>query len=141
MTKRAWKQRIKQACQEAHTYQPYFDYVIDELAGVLERRDAAEEQYAENMQPTIEFTNKNGSTNIVKNPLLVLIEDMNRSALSYWRDLGLTPAGLRKINEKTFKESPKTSNSLIDRLKELQEARSKNGRAEGDSLSASEIEG
>ena len=81
----------------------------------------------------IEYTNKNDSTNKIKNPLLVLIDDMTRTALSYWRDLGLTPAGLRKINERTFKESEdKTSNSLIDRLREMQESRGKqDGRAAG----------
>jgi hypothetical protein len=133
MKKRAWKTRIKKACIAAETYKPYFDFAIDELAGILERRDAAAAEYAEDPKPLIEYTNKNDSTNLVKNPLLVLIDDMTRSALAYWRDLGLTPAGLRKINERTFKEGEtKTSNSLIDRLKALQEARgAENGRAEG----------
>ena len=133
MKKRAWKMKIKKACIAAETYKPYFDYVIDELAGILERRDIAATEYAEDPRPLIEYTNKNDTTNKVKNPLLVLIDDMTRTALSYWRDLGLTPAGLRKINERTFKESEdKTSNSLIDRLREMQEARgAQNGRAAG----------
>lgn len=133
MKKRAWKTRIKKACREAKTYQPYFDYVIGELAGILERRDIAQAEYDEDPRPLIEYTNKNGETNKVKNPLLALIIDMERTALSYWRDLGLTPAGLRKINERTFKEGENsTSNSLIDRLREMQEARgTQNGGTEG----------
>lgn len=124
MKKKAWKSRIKKACVEAQTYKPYFDFVIDELAGILERRDSAAEEYAEDPRPVVSFTNKGGNENMVKNPLLVLIDDMNKSALAYWRDLGLTPAGLRKINERTFKEKEKDSaNSLIDRLREMQKAK------------------
>lgn len=127
MKKRAWKTRIKKACIEAETYKPYFDFVIDELAGILARRDAAQEAYDEDPQPVVAYTNKNGSENMVKNPVLVLIDDMTRSALAYWRDLGLTPAGLRKINERTFREKDKDSaNSLIDRLREFQAARGSN---------------
>jgi len=134
MKKRAWKTRIKKACISAETYKPYFDFAIDELAGILERRDAAAAEYAEDPRPMIRYTNKNGSVNLIKNPLLVLVDEMTKDALSYWRDLGLTPAGLRKINERTFKEGQeKTSNSLIDRLAALQEARgAEHGRAEGD---------
>ena len=129
MKKKAWKSRIKKACIEAKVYKPYFDFVIDELAGILERRDDAAAAYAEDPRPVVEYTNKNDSTNMAKNPLLVLIDDMNRSAKSYWNDLGLTPAGLRKINERTFKEKENDSvNSLIDRLREVQEAR---GNADG----------
>ena len=47
----------------------------------------------------VEHTNKNGSTNRVKNPLLALYNELNRDALSYWKELGLTPAGLRKIKD------------------------------------------
>lgn len=127
MKKRAWKTRIKKACIEAETYKPYFDFVIDELAGILARRDAAQEAYDLDPVPVVTYTNKNGSENMVKNPVLVLIDDMTRSALAYWRDLGLTPAGLRKINERTFREKDKDSaNSLIDRLREFQAARGSN---------------
>ena len=124
MNKRTWKTKIKKACRAVDTYKPEFDYVIDTLAGILERRDDVAAAYEENPRPVIEYTNKNDSTNQVKNPLLVLIEDMDKAALAYWRDLGLTPAGLRKINERTFKDrEDKPDNSLIGRLMELRKAR------------------
>ena len=124
MKKRAWKTKIKKACIAVDTYKPEFDYVIDTLAGILERRDDVAAAYEEDPRPLIEYTNKNDSTNQVKNPLLVLIEDMDKAALSYWRDLGLTPAGLRKINERTFKDTEnKQDNSLISRLMELRRVR------------------
>ena len=128
MKKTSWKRRIKDACIEAGTYKPFFEMVIDELAGILERRDEAEAKYAENPEPVIEYTNKAEATNLVKNPLLMLIDDMNKSALQYWRDLGLTPAGLRKINDQALKEREEKKNSLLDKLAEMRKAKEENGR-------------
>ena len=43
---------------------------------------------------------------------LVLIMELNRDTLSYWRDLGLTPAGLKKINESALKAENKSDLSF-----------------------------
>lgn len=105
MEQRKWKNKIKKACREAGTYQPYFDHVIDTLASILEKRDDAESQYIQSgAEPLVEYTNKGGATNMIKNPALVLWDDLNKSALAYWRDLGLTPAGLKKLNDDALKE-------------------------------------
>ena len=116
--KKSWKSKIKRACKDAGTYKPYFDHVIDSLAGILERRDEALDLYKDGEEPlTIEVTNKSGFTNKVKNPLVSIWEDLDKTALSYWRDLGLTPAGLKKINEESFmKAREKQGNSLLDLL-------------------------
>ena len=131
MKKRAWKTRIKKACIEAGTYKPYFDFVIDTLAGVLEKRDEAQQQYDEgDHQLVIETTNKGGFTNQVKNPLITLWDDLNKSALSYWRDLGLTPAGLKKLNEESFaNKKEKAANTLLGLLAEKRKI--ENERNEG----------
>ena len=64
----------------------------------------------------IEVTNSKGTAK-VKNPLIAIWEDLNKLALNYWRDLGLTPAGLKKINEESFaKTKGSGGNSLIDLL-------------------------
>lgn len=34
---------------------------------------------------------------MTKNPLLVLWDDLNKSALAYWRELGMTPSSYRKL--------------------------------------------
>lgn len=123
MKKETWKKKIREACMAAGTYKEYFELVIDELSGILERRDTAAEEYDKDPRPVIEYTNKAEATNTVKNPLLMLIDDMNKTAMAYWRDLGLTPAGLRKINEKTFREEEeKAGNGLLDRLLEMRKA-------------------
>ena len=37
----------------------------------------------------------------MKNPALVIINECNQQALAYWRDLGLTPAGFKKLGNDT----------------------------------------
>ena len=64
----------------------------------------------------MEYTNKGGSTNLVRNPLLTIINELDRDSLQYWRDLGLTPAGFKKVNEKstTIKKQTSLSEILAD---------------------------
>ena len=101
MTKANWKKKIKKACEAAGTYQPHFDSVIDSLAGIMELRDNAQDKFDKlNGQTVIKHTTKTGAVNIVKNPALAIILDCNAQALAYWRDLGLTPAGLKRLGEK-----------------------------------------
>lgn len=104
MTSDEWKRKIKRHCKAAGTYRPFFDNVIETLAGILERRDEALRQYEQTGGHVIVVhTNKGGATNLEQNPALRAINDMNRDALAYWRDLGLTPAGLKRINEEAVK--------------------------------------
>jgi len=99
MTKDEWIKKIRRACSEAKTYRPFFDDAIEQLASILEVRDAAAEQYSdEGEYPIINYTNKAGKTNKVKNPALTVIDKENELALAYWRDLGLMPAGYKKLN-------------------------------------------
>jgi hypothetical protein len=118
MERKKWTRLIKKACTDAGTYKPYFDSVIDTLAGIMEARDRAQEQYEEEgAEPVITHVNRNGAENVVKNPALVVVMDCNAQALSYWRDLGLTPSGLRKLNEEGLKQ-PKMS-ALAEALSKL----------------------
>lgn len=99
MTAAEWKKRITRDVKAAGTYQKYFGSVIDTLARILERRDDAEELFlASGSNILVKHTNKGGATNIEQNPALRLINDLNRDALAYWRDLGLTPAGYKRLN-------------------------------------------
>lgn len=104
MKKASWRKKIRQAAEAAGTYQPCFDSLIDTLAGILEKRDNAEETFIRTGgNVLVQHTNKGGNTNIVQNPALRLVNDLNRDALAYWRDLGLTPAGLKRIDETAVK--------------------------------------
>lgn len=118
MKKAGWIKKIRKACEDAGTYRAYFEDTICILAEILEKRDEAQKFYKDKgSRPIIEHTNKFGATNFVKNPALVLWDDLNKSALAYWRDLGLTPAGLKKIDEKAMKQ--KKPNGLMEALKDL----------------------
>lgn len=98
MKKTAWKKRIRDDCIQAGTYAEWCESIIDTLAAILEKRDAAEEQYKQlKSLPIIVHTNKAGAANPTKNPALVLWNDLNTTALAYWRDLGLTPSAFRKL--------------------------------------------
>lgn len=105
-----WKKRIIKACEEAGTYRECFISVIDTLANLMEERDNAKQLFEESGgQTVIEYTNKAGATNQVKNPALVVLMDCDNLALSYWRDLGLTPAGLKKLKADAMKEETRQS--------------------------------
>lgn len=80
------------------------------LAQILEQRDRAIEDYeSTGAQVLVEHTNKSGATNVEQNPTLRLINDLNRDALAYWRDLGLTPAGLKRLTDTVVAEKKKSA--------------------------------
>lgn len=123
MEKKKWKSKIKRACTEAGTYQKTFDQVIDALAIILERRDQIILKCDVGDEPFVIQSNNGSGT--MKNPMYVLLNDTEKMALAYWRELGLTPAGLRKINENMIKgkDQKGPENSLMERLNEFKRNR------------------
>lgn len=118
MKRAAWKKKISECCREAGTYREYFLPVIETLAGILEQRDAAQQAFdAGGGELIVEHTNKGGATNLEQNPLVRLINDLNRDALAYWKECGLTAAGLKRIDENSMKQ--KKISPLAEALKEL----------------------
>lgn len=116
MNREQWKEVILNACEEAGTYRPFFDSVIETLSGIMETRDSAQEQFdALGGKTIVKHTNKGGNSNIVKNPALVVIMDCNSQALAYWRDLGLTPAGYKRLDAELVKDA---SEGAFERLLE-----------------------
>lgn len=116
MTKTEWKEKIIQACKDAKTYKDYFDGVIDTLAQIMESRDRVHEKWVEGgCFPTINtYTDRSGKKNVHKSPLLALEIDLNSQELKYWSELGLTAAGLKRLNVKD-----EDNGSLEDLLKKL----------------------
>lgn len=120
MTKKGWKAKIKKACVDAGTYRPFFDSVIDTLAGIMEKRNEAEDAFEKSGgKVVVVHTNKAGEKNLEQNPMLRLINDLNRDALAYWRDLGLTPAGYKKLNADVVQD--KTEGSFEKMLSKILE--------------------
>lgn len=124
MTKNKWKQKITECCRAAGTYEECFNDIIETLAQILEERDKVKKQYKDTGgHPVISYTNKAGAKNPAKNPMLLLWNDLNNTALSYWRDLGLTPAGLKKLDGDALKKKKANSFSefLMGRIGDEQE--------------------
>ena len=117
MKKDKYCEEIKQMCIEAGTYAPYFDRIILELAEILEIKDDAERQYiASGGNPVVKHTNKAKQENIVKNPALAVIIELKATALAYWRDLGLTPKGLKSLGEQIKKDEDTSLESFLSNL-------------------------
>ena len=109
MVAKTWKTKIKQQLRALGTDEQAFDSVISALSDVLEQRDAVYSQYIEEgSKPVREYTNKAGATNLTKNPLLILWDDLNKTALAYWRELGLTPSSYKKMTGEGPKKEKET---------------------------------
>lgn len=120
MTFDEWREKIEDCCKEAGTYRPCFGPVMDTLADILGRRDAVRKEFEENgAVMVVEHTNRGGATNYEQNPAIRMINDLNRDALAYWRDLGLTPAGLKKINDAALQERSAEVSPLQAALEKL----------------------
>ena len=119
MDRDEWRRLIKRQTKAVGTYRKTFDSVIDTLAGILAERDAVYKQYEdEGSEALVEKISDRGARNYVINPLMTLWKDLNASALAYWRDLGLTPAGLKRINEAAMQKKEKGS-ALEEALKSI----------------------
>ena len=117
MTAARWKSKIKKNAIKAGTYQDCFDPVIATLAEILEQRDKAKEQFeASGGGCVIKYTNKGGATNPAKNPFLLVWDDLNTTALSYWKELGLTPAAFRKMSGNTAPNAEEKKGGLSNWL-------------------------
>lgn len=105
MKKEEWKEKIINDCKSIGTYRKEYDSVIETLSSLLEARDTAYNEFIEDYQGKIiyEYPNKAIGTN----PALNAVDLLNKSALSYWRDLGLTPAGNKKITNTSIKPRKK----------------------------------
>ena len=105
MDSKQWKKKIKKATETVRTYQESFDEVINTLADLLAERDRVYDKYIEEgAEPLVLVTSDRGQENMRDNPLLTTWRSINRDVLQYWRDLGLTPAGLKKIMDDSMKQ-------------------------------------
>ena len=118
MTAKKWESEVRAQVKAVGTYREAYEPVIMTLATVLEQRDRAYADYIEDgARSTIEKTRDRGAKNVGINPKLRAWQDLNAQALAYWRDLGLTPAGLKRIDEKATKAPRKSA--LAEALESL----------------------
>lgn len=119
MTKSKWVEVINGQLAALGVHEDAYNPAIETLAAILEQRDKTFKEFKDaGGKSVIEYTNKGGSTNMTKNPLLVLWDDLNKSALAYWRELGLTPSSYKKITGDAPKQEK--PHGLAAALKELE---------------------
>lgn len=115
MNKEEWKTVIEGQIKFDHDYIPSFQTTIQILSEMLEERDRVYSLYIESgAQPVVNFTSDRGAINLKQNPLLRTWQEINTLCLSYLRDLGLTAAGLRKLQGQIPKEKLETMSILDD---------------------------
>ena len=119
MEARLWKNKVNRCLKQVNIDSKQYASVIQTLADILEQRDICFEQYLEDGdKPVIEYTNKAGATNTVKNPKLVMWMDLNTQALAYWRELGLTPSAYKKMTG--GKQGEEKGSALVEALKAIE---------------------
>lgn len=120
-TLNGYKAGIVSRMKSLGTYKEEYEPTIERTAGLYVRLDKIIDDYDKKAkgQAVIAHTNKAGATNLVKNPLLTALESTYNLLLLHERELGLTPTGLKKINEAAL-DPPKKANALIQALKEMQ---------------------
>lgn len=108
MTKTKWKNLILEQLCALGIHEESYNSVIESLAAILEQRDKTfKEFYDSGGKSVISYTNKGGNTNATKNPLLIMWDEQNKTALAYWRELGLTPSSYKKITGEGAKKDTK----------------------------------
>lgn len=119
MTSKQWEKLIKKQLSRLGQTEEAYNSVISTLADILEQRDTVYQEYIDRGCESVrEYTNKGGNTNLTKNPLLVLWDDLNKTALAYWRELGLTPSSYKKMTGDAPKK--KKGGGLAEALKSIE---------------------
>lgn len=108
----------KKNMQAIGVYREEFDPTITAYAQLKWQHDTLNKKFIEEGKPVVEeYTNKNGSTNLRKTAEYMVIEVLRKDVLTYENTLGLTPAGLKKLN-KTL--GMKKKSSLGEALKNIE---------------------
>lgn len=117
MTAKQYKSKTRKLMSAVGTWHKSFEPAVDTLSALLEKRDEAYQAFLDSGgEACVEYTSDRGSVNVKKNPRLQIWLDLNAQALAYWRDMGLTPAGLKKLNEAALKPE-KAGSPLEEALK------------------------
>ncbi|MFP7732716.1 P27 family phage terminase small subunit [Priestia aryabhattai] len=95
------------------TYRPQFDSAIRTYSEMKYEMDILTQHfYATGFKRTEEYTNKAGATNIRKTAEYLALEKLRDDVDKRENNLGLTPAGLKKINDE-MKNGPKKKVSAL----------------------------
>ena len=95
-----YRKDIIRKMKNVGTYDTSFEYTIATLATVMADYEKTNEQYnTTGRNVLIRHTNKSGATNYVRNPLCIELERQRDDIITYSKELGLTPTGLKRIKQ------------------------------------------
>ena len=103
------EKRTKKNMQTLEIYKPEFDTTISIYASLIEQYQALEKEFKANEYKVEE---KTGANNSKRSPMIATLESLRKDILSYSNALGLTPSGLRKINDEM--KAPKKQASKLE---------------------------
>ena len=109
-----YRKDIIRMMKSVGTYNKSFEYPINVLAKVMADYETISAQFiTTGAHIVIPHTNKNGSRNVIKNPLYLALEKLRDDVINYTRELGLTPSGLKRINQDGAAPPKKTKLEMI----------------------------
>lgn len=112
------KSEITRCLKSLGIYKKEFNRAILILSKMLADLYEAENKFAESGgEFVIENTNKAGATNISKNPQYQVVENLRSECISVMHELGLTPQGLKRYDDKLIAQEKKAESSLEKVLK------------------------
>lgn len=112
------KRTIIERMTKLGTYKPQYMEAINRTAKLYVQMDEIEAAFAKSGgKIVVVHTNKAGAKNFVKNPFLQARDEVYTQLLAHERELGLTPAALKRINEAAMAKEKKST--LGEALKAL----------------------
>lgn len=113
-----YKRALKTRMEALGVYKPQYGELIERTAKLYVKLDRLEKQMKQlGDEMLVEYTNKAGATNLVLNPCIREIEKTYDGLLVHERELGLTPAAMKKISGEI--DARKEESPLVKVLKEL----------------------
>src|SRR3954468_8364368 len=101
------EQKTKEDMIALGVYKPEFDNAISIYSGLIEQYQALEKEFKKSKFTVVEKTGY--SDNAKKSPMVATLESLRKDILSYSNALGLTPSGLKKINDEMNQQKKKVS--------------------------------
>jgi P27 family predicted phage terminase small subunit len=88
-------------------YKPEFNITISIYAGLVEQYQMLEKEFKKTKFTVVEKTGY--SDNTKKSPMVGTLESLRKDILAYSNALGLTPSGLKKLNDEMNKDKKQVS--------------------------------
>lgn len=117
MTEKGYAQDIKQKCKALGIWRDEFERVQKRLAKVYVRIDEVERLFKDSGGAfVVKHKNNKGETNPARNPYIVELDILYDQATVCEKELGLTAAALKKINEEALHAKAASPLATLEKL-------------------------